>query len=170
MNKETPFLEAINAAPHDTATRLFYADWLEERGDPRAELIRIEEEMRPLPVFSDRFWQLKSRRYDLHQRLPKAWLEAMRYGTDCPPTFAHVPSNWQDWWRAIRVFAERWHRLHSLPDVGGRTTEIQETETRLGRQLPPSLKEWVAFAHALVDWNDQARRTDSCLSFRNTVQ
>ncbi len=34
------FLRAILAYPEDDTPRLIYADWLEERGDPRAELLR----------------------------------------------------------------------------------------------------------------------------------
>jgi uncharacterized protein (TIGR02996 family) len=34
------FLRAILASPEDDVPRLIYADWLEERGDPRAELLR----------------------------------------------------------------------------------------------------------------------------------
>ena len=40
MNDETPFIEAILASPEDKAPRLIYADWLEERGDPRGESSR----------------------------------------------------------------------------------------------------------------------------------
>ena len=144
---ETLFVESIQAAPSDVACRLVYADWLEERGDPRADLIRIEEEMRTLPVFSDRFWQLKPRRHELLQRSPKDWLATMRDGAECPPTFAHVPTGWKEWWRLIRVFTERWYRYPYLPDVGGRSSEVLATEERLGRKLPPSVREWVAFAY-----------------------
>jgi uncharacterized protein (TIGR02996 family) len=35
------FLRAILAEPEDSASRLVYADWLEERGDPRAEVLRL---------------------------------------------------------------------------------------------------------------------------------
>jgi uncharacterized protein (TIGR02996 family) len=38
---ETPFLTAIDAEPAGRTARLIYADWLEERGDSRGELIRI---------------------------------------------------------------------------------------------------------------------------------
>jgi uncharacterized protein (TIGR02996 family) len=40
-----PFLQEIAAAPDDDAPRLVYADWLEERGDPRGEFIRIQCEL-----------------------------------------------------------------------------------------------------------------------------
>jgi len=42
MNDDKPFIEAILADPQDEAPRLIYADWLEERGDPRGEFLRIE--------------------------------------------------------------------------------------------------------------------------------
>ena len=35
MNDEEEFLNVLRAKPDDVATRLIYADWLEERGDPR---------------------------------------------------------------------------------------------------------------------------------------
>ncbi|MGL4551008.1 MAG: ribosomal protein L7/L12 [Gemmataceae bacterium] len=36
------FLDALAADPLDDVTRAVYADWLEERGDPRAEYLRAE--------------------------------------------------------------------------------------------------------------------------------
>lgn len=42
MSSEKSFLKAIHAAPDDDALRLVYADWLDERGDPRGEFIRIQ--------------------------------------------------------------------------------------------------------------------------------
>ena len=39
---EAAFLAAILAAPQDDAPRLIYADWLEERGHPLGEFIRIQ--------------------------------------------------------------------------------------------------------------------------------
>src|ERR1051326_8315661 len=40
-NEEAAFLQAMLADPHDLALRLVFADWLEERGDPRGELLRL---------------------------------------------------------------------------------------------------------------------------------
>jgi uncharacterized protein (TIGR02996 family) len=40
MNDEASFLRAILAAPQDDALKSVYADWLEERGDPRAGYLR----------------------------------------------------------------------------------------------------------------------------------
>jgi uncharacterized protein (TIGR02996 family) len=41
MNDEAAFTRAMQEQPHDAALRLVFADWLEEQGDPRAELIRL---------------------------------------------------------------------------------------------------------------------------------
>lgn len=35
---EQAFLNAIAADPEDSAPRLIFADWLDEHGDPRAEV------------------------------------------------------------------------------------------------------------------------------------
>ena len=42
LEREALFLQAIADAPDDDAPRLIFADWLEERGDPRCELIRLQ--------------------------------------------------------------------------------------------------------------------------------
>jgi uncharacterized protein (TIGR02996 family) len=39
---ESAFLDALAADPSDHTTRLVYADWLEERGDPRAAYVRAD--------------------------------------------------------------------------------------------------------------------------------
>src|SRR5580658_8218580 len=41
MNEEAAFLQAMQENPEDTALRLVFADWLEERGDSRGELVRL---------------------------------------------------------------------------------------------------------------------------------
>ncbi len=40
MRDEYAFLKAIREHPDDTALRLVYADWLEDRGDPRSQTVR----------------------------------------------------------------------------------------------------------------------------------
>ena len=40
MSDEASFLAALEQNPEDETTRLVFADWLEERGDPRAEWLR----------------------------------------------------------------------------------------------------------------------------------
>jgi uncharacterized protein (TIGR02996 family) len=42
MTHGDAFLQAVLAEPDDDAPRLIYADWLEERGDPRGAFIRLQ--------------------------------------------------------------------------------------------------------------------------------
>jgi len=42
LTEHRDFLSAIRESPTDDAPRLIYADWLEERQDPRAEFIRVQ--------------------------------------------------------------------------------------------------------------------------------
>lgn len=43
MNDEAAFIAALAADPDDRTTALVFADWLDDRGDPRGPLMRIEE-------------------------------------------------------------------------------------------------------------------------------
>src|SRR5262245_51159780 len=140
------FLREIERQPTERTFRLVYADWLDEHGDPRGELVRVEEEMRQVPVYSDRFWELKPRRNELRALVGAEWCGRMRYGMECEPVFRHgIPDGWRERWRLIREFIERWHGI-PMPDIGGRQKEIAEEEAKLGRELPPSVREWIAYA------------------------
>jgi uncharacterized protein (TIGR02996 family) len=67
MNDEAGFLRAIQARPEDDATRLVYADWLEERGDIRGEYLRLEHQLAQAPL---RLAQLRA-------QIDHAWLAAV---------------------------------------------------------------------------------------------
>jgi uncharacterized protein (TIGR02996 family) len=47
--EEGSFLRAAFVDPDDAAPRLVYADWLEERHDPRGPVVRLAERLRRLP-------------------------------------------------------------------------------------------------------------------------
>jgi uncharacterized protein (TIGR02996 family) len=161
---EDAFLAAICDHPEDRSGRLIYADWLEERADSRAELIRIEEEMRTLPTYSDRYWQLKPRRNLLRTQSDSPWLESMAYGTDYEPMFGDVPVGCKERWRFIREFVERWHKV-ALPDLGTQQNRIRGVEKQLGYQLPYSIREWIAFLWDLIDAKGYDHVFRDCLSF-----
>jgi uncharacterized protein (TIGR02996 family) len=48
--EEGSFLRAAFAAPDDVAPRLVYADWLDERHDPRGAVVRLAERLHRLPA------------------------------------------------------------------------------------------------------------------------
>jgi uncharacterized protein (TIGR02996 family) len=77
MREDAAFLEAIAADPADEAVRAVYADWLEERGDVRAECLRLEEEqhaLEPARLLTgerlDRYRRIRRRLDELLQQVP----------------------------------------------------------------------------------------------------
>lgn len=68
MSIDTAFLTSICENPEDDTTRLIYADWLEERGDPRGEFIRAQIELANMTTDSPR---RRERAYQAHQLLEK---------------------------------------------------------------------------------------------------
>lgn len=53
MTSENDFQAALDADPTDHHTRLVFADWLQDRGDPRAEGYRALGVQRLRPVLND---------------------------------------------------------------------------------------------------------------------
>jgi uncharacterized protein (TIGR02996 family) len=64
-SEENAFLESIRSNPRDRLPRLVYADWLDERGDERAEFLRLQCSL----VSS------VERLVELHPSVPKQWAE-----------------------------------------------------------------------------------------------
>ncbi len=60
-DEENAFLRAIRDNPDDRVVRLVYADWLDERGDPRGEYLR-----------------LSCRLAEVRDGIDQKWLEAVR--------------------------------------------------------------------------------------------
>jgi uncharacterized protein (TIGR02996 family) len=68
MQDESGFLHALGQDPHDDETRLVYADWLEERGDARAEFLRLDHQLGQLLGGLD----------ELRGQIDPAWLARVR--------------------------------------------------------------------------------------------
>lgn len=68
MNEiEQAFLETIRKNPEDDDARAVYADWLEQRGDPRGEYLRLELQLHRIP----------DRLAVLAEAIPSTWVEAI---------------------------------------------------------------------------------------------
>jgi uncharacterized protein (TIGR02996 family) len=68
------FLRAIQENPADDAARLVYADWLEERGDVRAEYLRAELALARLPADAPEAPALRSRLWRAWAAVDPSWL------------------------------------------------------------------------------------------------
>jgi uncharacterized protein (TIGR02996 family) len=76
------FLQGILAHPDDDVPRLIYADWLEERGDPRGEFIRVQCELYRLPKHDKRRAKLGKRERALLSQHAEQWaapLEGLKH-------------------------------------------------------------------------------------------
>lgn len=72
--EEEAFLRAISAAPDDHTIRLVYADWLEERGDSRAEFVRLQVRLGTVQADEPDRPQLQAHVEQLRAGCPAYWL------------------------------------------------------------------------------------------------
>jgi uncharacterized protein (TIGR02996 family) len=83
------FLRAIAEHANDDSYRLVFADWLEERGDWRAEFLRLDCKLRAMTGEEAMFADLKSRWEELRSRLSPGWLMVLGRSAveNCEPRF-----------------------------------------------------------------------------------
>lgn len=65
MNETDAFLQEVRTAPQDSIPRLIYADWLEENGDPLADLVRVQCELAESSFDDPRRGELQNRERQL---------------------------------------------------------------------------------------------------------
>lgn len=78
MTYDDAFLQAILENPDDDTPRLIYADWLEERGDPRGEFIRIQCQLAVMSADDERRSLLEQHERELLARHQYRWLRELR--------------------------------------------------------------------------------------------
>jgi uncharacterized protein (TIGR02996 family) len=76
--EESAFLDRVCADPDDDAPRLILADWLDERGDPRGEFIRVQVALARLPADDARAAGLRDREATLLARYHAQWSEPLK--------------------------------------------------------------------------------------------
>jgi uncharacterized protein (TIGR02996 family) len=77
MNQEDAFLQAIREEPEDDAVRLIFADWLEERGNPRGEFIRIQCALAGMAEDDERRGGLEERAEKLLRQHEPRWIGSL---------------------------------------------------------------------------------------------
>jgi uncharacterized protein (TIGR02996 family) len=83
MSEEEAFLRAIIEEPDEGSHRLVYADWLEERGDPRGEYLRCQCSRSALRPADPTFAALLRREKDLLRQHPAVigpWQQRLTLG------------------------------------------------------------------------------------------
>lgn len=74
MSEDEAFIRAIVDRPGDDTARLVYADWLDDRGDPRAEFLRLTVQRDGLADGDPARIQAESRLAQLRAELDPQWL------------------------------------------------------------------------------------------------
>ena len=75
MHDEFP--TALRENPNDNVSRLVYADWLQERDDPRAEFLRLEVRLATGDLPDDVRVVMTNRLAELGRRAERGWLLAV---------------------------------------------------------------------------------------------
>src|SRR5262249_25691611 len=134
MDNDKAFLRAIADNPTDRATRLVYADWLEERGDPRAEFLRVQYDLAQQISDKARFRDLCHREQELVGQLDAAWIQRVRTYTTAPPCrdiAQLVPE--------LAPFARTTTRLHPRRLIGSLPVDVSKIG---GHFLWPAEEPW----------------------------
>ena len=96
MTEEEAFLEAIRRDPADETARLVYADWLDDRADPRAEFLRAETRLLFPGTDGPNDPASLARWLELRDRVPAGWRDALGSrvnGLPLPPDLADLLAN-----------------------------------------------------------------------------
>jgi uncharacterized protein (TIGR02996 family) len=71
---EADFLRALAQEPRDETVRAIYADWLDERGDPRGEYLRLERQVALIAESDPQSQALEGRLRTLLVEIDPHWL------------------------------------------------------------------------------------------------
>src|SRR5262249_39564781 len=75
--EEQGFVQQIRERPYDEALQLMFADRLEERGDTRADFLRLECDLRRMNQGEPSYPTALARWLDGRERLPSGWLDSL---------------------------------------------------------------------------------------------
>jgi uncharacterized protein (TIGR02996 family) len=151
---DEPFIAAILAAPEDNTLRLVYADWLDERGDPRGEFIRVQCALSRDVEDEDHRKALHKWQRELLHLHGHAWLDPLlaRLVADYDSTPTRV---WERMFRCgfVETLVLNYESLVEHAETLYRLHPIRQVEVRLSRPEQVDVKELVALP--------QLRRLDS---------
>ncbi len=119
--------------------------------EARAELTRIETEMKALSPTTDAWWTSRGRRNDLRDAIDPAWRVEHGFGTRPDQIALNAwPTKPEARWRILRAYIEDYCG-ERVGDLGATTKRL----TALGRtKLGVSVREWIALVDQLD--NDDA--------------
>lgn len=132
---DSPLFRQIIENPGDRDLRLVFADWLEEQGDPRGQLIRFQIQLEGMSRFEKGYSTLKTKeRKSLKEHgafgvLPKSFSASCEVGAGCVERIEITPTRFLK--HAVEIFqtapvihvrlkgsSKRFAKLAELPQLG----------------------------------------------------
>jgi uncharacterized protein (TIGR02996 family) len=125
MRDEAPFIKAILKNPDEVATRLVYADWLEERGDSRGEYLRLSVVLDDPACALEKVQAVQERLRELQSEIDPGWIASL-HGRLLARMDRWLAANRPDYYACLQ------------PGVSARA--LNEFEERFGLTLPRSFR------------------------------
>jgi uncharacterized protein (TIGR02996 family) len=138
MNDEA-FIQAILASPDDQSLRLAYADWLDERGDPRGPFLRAHHEMRRAPIGSADYRKHRLRRDRWGKQCDPTWRKLMLRASF--PEIRKMVAELDEHDPDRTIFASDHHQYHLNRRLTAK--RVEQIETRIGCRLPEQYRRFV---------------------------
>ncbi len=130
--------------------RSVYADWLHQRGDPRADAVRHVVAMAKAPMGSEAYWLAKAKRHTCRAVASDRWW-AVVDPASAPLRLAPLPDDRARRWRALDGWLDRWAQRPLSARSGASPDRLAACEERLGVELPAALRELYALLGARED-------------------
>jgi uncharacterized protein (TIGR02996 family) len=128
------FLSAIRTQPTDSTSRLVYADWLDERDDPRGEYLRLLCAATGWAKAAENRERIVARLQELCAEFDPEWLAVVQYGV-----------GWRTLFEAnLLPFGEREYRTEYVFGPPATPEAITAAEAALGMRLPADVREMLA--------------------------
>jgi uncharacterized protein (TIGR02996 family) len=119
-------LRAVLANPADEAPRLVYADWLEERGDPRGDYLRLDLELSKPGSEGPAVGKAMERAAELRSQIDPNWTVTVSRG------FCDLVKVLE-----VTVYRSAGGPWHSTPTSGPMWSQVEEAFRKLDRCLRP---------------------------------
>jgi uncharacterized protein (TIGR02996 family) len=137
MKKEIGFLNDILKQPEDEANQLVYADWLEDRDDPRSEYLRLTLRLGKLPPYDGQYASIETRLTELEPGLDAIWVATVKM----PGQLRYLRQELETRYGTLASLYDRRSQRKTrylYPPAKYRT--VAAAEKKLGFALPPLLK------------------------------
>lgn len=133
------------ADPSDRHARDVYADWLDERHDPRGAYLRALLAMEQLGVQDAKYWVQKQSRDAVGRKLDPSWLERVDPAHGPQLLLADGAPDRATFWRQLDRFVDRWDPRRTTLLTPHPAKHWDRLGLQFGYRIPDVIREWRSF-------------------------